>query len=390
MFGFPRRAATGNTMCRSSAGWRPSKSSEARTFLGLATSDSPTFAGLTSAGFLRGVYTQVTDGAVSTPDGSTSMVQTLAEGGYPSCRWVHAAAAADNRIWDAVVVGSAWSLRCVNDAYGSVLNVLGFLRTGVASCSAAITASLAVTGKTGLNGGSATTGALMVATATETALSGPSVWDGRHAVLGGPANSASAAGLGIAVNQTSSDIYTFALSPGVAWRSVYHQAANHYWMLSGDTSPTLAVLSGGVTTIYGSATGTAGAGEVRVGGGQINAAGGGTFGGQCTISSGGTDESLQLKATGSPYLAFYPSGGSTRKGYIQVNTSGNMAIVNEGGSPMFVYGASSAGSAQFDDSSTADDTRLLLWDVTAGSFKRVTRGAADSGGTGYRLLRIAN
>lgn len=32
-------------MCRSSAGWRPSKSSEARTFLGLATSDSPTFAG---------------------------------------------------------------------------------------------------------------------------------------------------------------------------------------------------------------------------------------------------------------------------------------------------------------------------------------------------------
>lgn len=260
-------------MCRSSAGWRPSKSSEARTFLGLATSDSPTFAGVTSAGCLEGVYTQVTDGAVSTPDGSTSMVQTLAEGGYPSCRWVHAAAAADNRIWDAVVVGNAWSLRCVNDAYGSVLSVLGFLRTGVASCSAAITASLAVTGKTGLNGGSATTGALTVATATETALSGPSVWDGRHAVLGGPANSASAAGLGIAVNQTSSDIYTFALSPGVAWRSVYHQAANHYWMLSGDTNPTLAVLSGGVTTIYGSAPGTAGASEVRVGGGQINAVG---------------------------------------------------------------------------------------------------------------------
>lgn len=283
-------------MCRSSAGWRPSKSSEARTFLGLATSDSPTFAGVTSAGCLEGVYTQVTDGAVSTPDGSTSMVQTLAEGGYPSCRWVHAAAAADNRIWDAVVVGNAWSLRCVNDAYGSALNVLGFLRTGVASCSAAITASLAVTGKTGLNGGSATTGALMVATATETALSGPGVWDGRHAVLGGPANSASAAGLGIAVNQTSSDIYTFALSPGVAWRSVYHQAANHYWMLSGDTSPTLAVLSGGVTTIYGSATGTAGAGEVRIGGGQLDAAGSITSGG--TLSSLTTDSATATQVDG--------------------------------------------------------------------------------------------
>lgn len=53
MFGFPRRAATGNTMCRSSAGWRPSKSSEVRTFIGLATGDSPTFAGLTTTGAVR-------------------------------------------------------------------------------------------------------------------------------------------------------------------------------------------------------------------------------------------------------------------------------------------------------------------------------------------------
>lgn len=255
MFGFPRRAATGNTMCRSSAGWRPSKSSEARTFLGLATSDSPTFAGVVlpnSAGITIGGFLRLTGSASYTnvrgPDGTT-------------------------RIW-----------------------------------------------------------------------------------------------LSAAQSFHDSDTHNFRLSVGTGWGAV----------------------SCGAATIYGSPLGTAGAGEVRVGGGQINAAGGGTFGGQCTISSGGTDESLQLKATGSPYLAFYPSGGSTRKGYIQVNTSGNMAIVNEGGSPMFVYGASSAGSAQFDDSSTADDTRLLLWDVTAGSFKRVTRGAADSGGTGYRLLRIAN
>jgi len=45
---------------------------------------------------------------------------------------------------------------------------------------------------------------------------------------------------------------------------------------------------------------------------------------------------------------------------------------------------------EIDPSSTADDTRLRLWDVTAGSLKRVTRGAADSGGTGFRCLRIAN
>jgi hypothetical protein len=45
---------------------------------------------------------------------------------------------------------------------------------------------------------------------------------------------------------------------------------------------------------------------------------------------------------------------------------------------------------KFDDSATADETRFLLWDVTAGSLKRVTRGATDSAGSGFRQLRIAN
>jgi hypothetical protein len=43
-----------------------------------------------------------------------------------------------------------------------------------------------------------------------------------------------------------------------------------------------------------------------------------------------------------------------------------------------------------DASATANDTRLLLWDVTAGSLRRVTIGAADSGGAGFRVLRIPN
>ena len=47
-------------------------------------------------------------------------------------------------------------------------------------------------------------------------------------------------------------------------------------------------------------------------------------------------------------------------------------------------------AAQFDASTTADDMRFLLWDVSAGSLKRVSRGASDSGGTGFRLLRVPN
>jgi hypothetical protein len=43
-----------------------------------------------------------------------------------------------------------------------------------------------------------------------------------------------------------------------------------------------------------------------------------------------------------------------------------------------------------DASTTANDTRLLVYDVTAGALRRVTIGAADSGGAGYRALRIPN
>lgn len=43
-----------------------------------------------------------------------------------------------------------------------------------------------------------------------------------------------------------------------------------------------------------------------------------------------------------------------------------------------------------DNSATADQTRLLVYDVSAASLVRVTRGAADSGGSGFRVLRIPN
>lgn len=60
----------------------------------------------------------------------------------------------------------------------------------------------------------------------------------------------------------------------------------------------------------------------------------------------------------------------------------------------FVQVVTNAGSladvAKFDGSATANDTGLWLWDANSTSLKRVVVGAADSGGVGYRLLRIAN
>jgi hypothetical protein len=43
-----------------------------------------------------------------------------------------------------------------------------------------------------------------------------------------------------------------------------------------------------------------------------------------------------------------------------------------------------------DDSATAGQTRLLVYDVDNGQVERVTVGAADSGGAGFKVLRIPN
>lgn len=42
------------------------------------------------------------------------------------------------------------------------------------------------------------------------------------------------------------------------------------------------------------------------------------------------------------------------------------------------------------DTGAADDIGLRLWDITAGTLKQVSRGAVDSGGVGFRVLRVAN
>lgn len=50
----------------------------------------------------------------------------------------------------------------------------------------------------------------------------------------------------------------------------------------------------------------------------------------------------------------------------------------------------STDSAMFDKSTIAGDTRFLLYDVDSGSMQRVTVGSANSGGAGFKVLRIPN
>jgi len=50
----------------------------------------------------------------------------------------------------------------------------------------------------------------------------------------------------------------------------------------------------------------------------------------------------------------------------------------------------SSGSLETDSSAVASETRLLLYDVDTGALVRVSVGANDSGGTGFKVLRIPN
>jgi hypothetical protein len=54
------------------------------------------------------------------------------------------------------------------------------------------------------------------------------------------------------------------------------------------------------------------------------------------------------------------------------------------------FGSGGVVVAKFDDSEVAGDTRLLLYDVDNGTLERVTVGIADSGGAGFKVLRIPN
>lgn len=52
--------------------------------------------------------------------------------------------------------------------------------------------------------------------------------------------------------------------------------------------------------------------------------------------------------------------------------------------------ASGVESVRADDDATAGNTRLMIYDVDNATLERVTVGAADSGGAGFKVLRIPN
>lgn len=65
---------------------------------------------------------------------------------------------------------------------------------------------------------------------------------------------------------------------------------------------------------------------------------------------------------------------------VWLNSDGSVRILTIGNSP----------AGRFDGNSTAGETRFMLYDVDTSMLQRVSVGAADSGGVGFKVLRIPN
>jgi hypothetical protein len=133
-------------------------------------------------------------------------------------------------------------------------------------------------------------------------------------------------------------------------------------------------------------------------GGRLKIPAGGTiqvgnsFGNRLSFSDGATftlglrGEGLILPSTANTLVAWRSGAGATFGwGQVIMPAAGRMQICT---SPAGL--GHEVATVEFDKSTTAGDTRMLLWDVDKGSLQRVSIGVADSGGVGFKLLRVPN
>jgi hypothetical protein len=100
-----------------------------------------------------------------------------------------------------------------------------------------------------------------------------------------------------------------------------------------------------------------------------------------------------------PGVAFENTGGNTvtQKNASDVSTGSRSMSFTDGTTDLLEFGTtkltfrtSASGKVEFDSTTVAGNTSMLLWDVDNATLERVTVGAADTGGIGYKVLRIPN
>ena len=101
----------------------------------------------------------------------------------------------------------------------------------------------------------------------------------------------------------------------------------------------------------------------------------------------GQFSSTGLQISGSGQLMM--PAGTTLAPSFTFATDLNTGILNPAADTIAVSTGNSI-SFQIDKTATAGFTRMLIYDIDNGTLERVRVGAADSGGAGYKVLRIAN
>lgn len=116
---------------------------------------------------------------------------------------------------------------------------------------------------------------------------------------------------------------------------------------------------------------------------DIQGAGGIAIGNGTTIVSGTDGIAIGRSATAAANAIALGASAVAAAGICMIGSTASVKQLD-------VIPAAAGVGFRIDASAVADEIRMLVWDVTGASLKRVSRGAADSGGVGFRLLRIPN
>ena len=105
---------------------------------------------------------------------------------------------------------------------------------------------------------------------------------------------------------------------------------------------------------------------------------------------GSSYRNLVLKGTSGSNIDLNDATGTVRATISTDSSGGNALFIDTRTSHPIVFRPNTAERLRVDNTATAGNTALLLYDVDNGTMERVTVGAADSAGTGFKVLRIPN
>lgn len=239
---------------------------------------------------------------------------------------------------------NAWANIHVNPDGGAVL-YLG--KYGYTAGSASMLTLSNASGNVLMRG--ALAGALGIATDSETNPLGISGWDpNKHVLLAGPGTGATASAVCISYNQGAESGALVCLTPLSAWRAMTYNALSHSFF--NGNSAVLALQIGSSSELI---LNTASLGS------DIKAIDSATTWNNGAVAFTG----WKLNVAGTAYAA------ASRLLDLQLGGSSRLAV---------------------DPNPGAGQTSLLIYDADNATLERVTVGAADSGGAGFKALRIPN